>query len=146
MPPFVCCCSDQTGTCYKIVYRTGGSVGPSHVDVSEFAVVACHKQGGVPQQPLQAEHVSAVPEEAHRRGVPQRVRAAPHPAEAGTPAVDRHPVADAVDGEWPAVRGEKNCIAVGVFRLGADTADVPPQQAAHTLPDGDDPLLPPPYR
>lgn len=142
-PPFVCCYSCQPGTYHKVVYRAGGSVGPSHVDVGKLAVMARHKQGGVPQQPLQAEHVSTVPEEAHRRGVPQRVRTAPHPAEAGTSAVDGHPVTDAAGGKWPAVRGEKNRITVGVFRLGADTADVPPQQAAHTLPDGDDPLIPP---
>jgi hypothetical protein len=63
----------------QIVDRTGGEMRLLDVGISQLAVPAGHFQVGMPQQPLQGEHIAAVSQEGDGSRVAQRVRRASDP-------------------------------------------------------------------
>jgi hypothetical protein len=112
-----------------------------YVHIGQLAVVAGHLQAGVPQQPLQAEHVAPVAQEADGCGVAQGMRRDADAGYAGPLAVAHHPVLDMAFSKPASISGKEQEVAVWVQGLRAMAADVAPQEALNLCTHGDMALL-----
>jgi len=82
----------------QIVHRACCDVNPLYIDVGKLAVSSGHLKTTMPKHPLKAEHIAAVSEKTHRRGVAQGMRRASYALQASRLTIDCHPLLDAVPG------------------------------------------------